>query len=702
MNTNIYNDIIQKIAEYYDLNLTSFIPNTNWYQCNKNKNLYLINHIIDNVSQSNNILGKADYIQINFVLDNMMLKNIYTETKLSKKRLLHLDNNTSNMKKLKSYHINWNDMVSASSIRNYMNDDPCIDYYKEYNIVSIDSIPTKGIKIKLENNIHTKYILENGNKFEESVIEMIKKNHNVIQVGTHYDARNEDKYKETINIMKEGVNIIYQGVLHNYNDNTYGLPDLLVRSDYINKLMGYDIIAEDEMKIGSPKLNVPWHYKVIDIKCSTIPLKNDLVSNTNMMAYKGQVYIYTEALNKILGTTMNTGFILGKRYEIEKQEIIVNNMNKLGLILFDCELIMKVKKACNWIRDVRNDGIKWTLNPIPSRNELYPNMKNNKDDPYTNIKKQFAVLYNEITSIWNCSYEARQIAHSKGITSYKDIKLCAETMGFSDTKTSQTINKILDINRQTKNVISNILPSNIYERENWMNNNSNILDSFLDYETIITESGEQYIFMIGIGYEENKKWVYKNFIMEELTNINELAMFNKFDEYINTILNKNNKEYIKFFHWSYAELTFYSKFKNKNPLEKFNKNYTFYDLNKVFIMEPIVIKDCLSFSLKSVAKALHRYKLIESIWPEGECSNGLNAMILALNYYNNINTNNINTNNINTNNINTNNINTNNINTNNINTNNININPHIMNEIILYNEIDCKTMWEILHLIRKN
>ena len=408
-------------------------------------------------------------------------------------------------------------------------------------------------------------------------------------------------------MMKEGVNIIYQGVLHNYNDNTYGLPDLLVRSDYINKLMGYDIISKDEMKIGSPKLNVPWHYKVIDIKCSTIPLKNDLVSNTNMMAYKGQVYIYTEALNKILGTTMNTGFILGKRYEIEKQEIIVNNMNKLGLILFDCELIMKVKKACNWIRDVRNNGIKWTLNPIPSRNELYPNMKNNKDDPYTNIKKQFAVLYNEITSIWNCSYEARQIAHSKGITSYKDIKLCAETMGFSDTKTSQTINKILDINRQNNSNIlhsnilhSNILHSNItsnilYERENWINNNnSNILDSFLDYETIITESGEQYIFMIGIGYEENKKWVYKNFIMDELTNINELAMFNKFDEYINTILNKNNKEYIKFFHWSNAEPLLFNKKIEEYYLDKNEYNLNWIDLLKIFKYDksPIIIKEC--------------------------------------------------------------------------------------------------------------
>jgi hypothetical protein len=83
--------MIPKMAEYYstlyNVELVNLIPHTNWYQCNKNKNLYLISHIVDNVSQINHIIGKTDYIQINFVLENNMIKNIYTETKLSKKRL---------------------------------------------------------------------------------------------------------------------------------------------------------------------------------------------------------------------------------------------------------------------------------------------------------------------------------------------------------------------------------------------------------------------------------------------------------------------------------------------------------------------------------------------------------------------------------------------------------------------------------------
>jgi hypothetical protein len=59
-----------------------------------------------------------------------------------------------------------------------------------------------------------------------------------------------------------------------------------------------------------------------------------------------------------------------------------------------------------------------------------------------------------------------------------------------------------------------------------------------------------------------------------------------------------------------------------------------YDLNKVFIQEPVVVKGALNFSLKTIAKALHNNGLIRSNWDsDNKCSNGLNAMIMANDLY---------------------------------------------------------------------
>jgi len=91
------------------------------------------------------------------------------------------------------------------------------------------------------------------------------------------------------------------------------------------------------------------------------------------------------------------------------------------------------------------------------------------------------------------------------------------------------------------------------------------------------------------------------------------------------------------------------------------------DLYQIFIEEPIVVKGALKYSLKSIAKALYKNKLINTTWETSECNNGMNAMLLAHKYYNMSKKDNI-----------------------------------IMKDIIKYNEIDCKCLWEIIKYLREN
>jgi hypothetical protein len=311
-------------------------------------------------------------------------------------------------------------------------------------------------------------------------------------------------------------------------------------------------------------------------------------------------------------------------------------------------------------------------------------MKNDMNSNFHHIKTELNEQLKDITSIWNCGYKKRIIAHQSNIYSWDDRRLNAKSMGFdANNKIGKTIDKILNINTQDEDIIR---PEKvIYDRLNWFNKSSDTQEFYLDFETLneVNDINNTLIFMIGLGYmDKSGEWIFKCFVMKEKNKSSELEMFNTFYSYINNILENNNKTHSKFYHWSNAEVTMYNDFlKRNNNLNNMN-NYTFYDLNKVFIQEPIVVKDALNFSLKTIAKALYKNGLIQSNWDsDNQCSNGLNAMIMAMNLYDE----------------------------------RYNIlnnkskkrkflcdieDEQIMKNIIHYNSIDCKVLWEIHELMR--
>ena len=145
-------------------------------------------------------------------------------------------------------------------------------------------------------------------------------------------------------------------------------------------------------------------------------------------------------------------------------------------------------------------------------------------------------------------------------------------------------------------------------------------------------------------------------------------MINNFWNYIKKLLKEYNKSQAIFVHWSPAEKSAYEKLQTRHfglPNKKL------LDLYQVFLDCPIVVKGALSYTLKSVAKALYENKLINTIWDtRNQCSNGLNAMLLAYNLYKN--------------------------------NKNVTTNLPTMKEIESYNEIDCKCLYEIIMYLRKN
>jgi hypothetical protein len=581
--------------------------------------------------------------------------------------------------KINSPDNNW---VAASNTRNYMLDDPILDYLK-YNSSKNEVITKKRKRDSSErasSETFLEHIFENGNKFETLIVGRIKsmvKHNEFIEIGKSYEARNLDNYLKTLNAIKQGVPIIYQPVLWNSNNKTFGCADLIVKSSFASKIFpSYSSYSKLDSDL----------YEVYDVKCSNLKLKSDFDSLLNEIAvkpYKAQLWIYTDALNKMQSTKATRGFLIGKNYYREKtvnKKLTTENYSdpfeKLALVDFNNYLeeanIEKTIEAINWIKEVKKNK-RLRIDP-PNDSRLYPNMKNTQDNEFHYIKKELAEKNKELTLIFSVGKKGRDLALENGISKYDDPNLSATILGFNpETKVAGIVNNILDINRlETKLISRKVWPNNqekmiafneITNLGNWKNSK---VKCYVDIETINTSVYKlntvksNFIFMIGLGVIKDDVWSFYVFTANSLDLSEENRVISEFEQKLLQIEKELlMKESIPIFHWSNYENI------NLKPFLNINECYKFYDMCKWFKDCGICIKGSLDFKLKNITRALNKNKLTQIMWDDN-VSGGLDAMNLAYNYYKS----------------------------------NLK-NPTALKDIEYYNEIDCKSMSEIHNILNK-
>ena len=572
--------------------------------------------------------------------------------------------------------------ISATKLRNFMLNDHLVDWLNEYYFKN----KPKNNNINHQFNFNN-FIMLKGIEFENSLIKYIKTIN--IPVVTVSNSITDETVQKTIDLMKNGAFIIHSAPVRNHTNNTHGVIDLLVRSDYIHKLVEDCPLTEEEEKIpsyfdGNIK---PYHYIVIDIKYSTLPLRangKNLLNSGSYPAYKAQCLIYTQAVGLIQNYTSQYAFILGRRWKYEKKSIKYNNykcLNKLGIIDYntvDKLYVQKTVEALEWINNCKKNGNTWSISP-PSRIELYPNMCIDSGK-WQKIKENLASDIGEISNIWNCGYKNRNIGISKGIKSWKNPKCTSKNIGINGSR-GVIIDNILDINRQT---VDKIRPKKILNNLfNWKSQTVN--EMFVDFETLsdifssFTDLPNQkqtdMIFMIGVYWKNKKTWEYKSFIAKEGTLTEE---YNIMDEFNTFVKKQGNPKlwywYADKFFWKKSENKLYDIFIKQNENRKtrnIKNNWTsqnWIDMGEIFKKEPIVIKDCFKFGLKAIAKAMKNNNLINTTM-DSDCNSGMNAMISAFKCYQE---------------------------------NDNVVNSVIMKDIEKYNEFDCKVLFDILTYLRKN
>jgi hypothetical protein len=587
-----------------------------------------------------------------------------------------------------------NDWVSATSIKNYLLKDPLIDWL---DLQYKNNKSGSGVH-QIQNNNMENILFEMGNKFESEVINTLRTKYpNSIKrvIGSRISPELNDL---TFQYMNEGTPIIEQAVLYNLENKTYGVADILIRSDWINRIFSIAAIPESEETRKAEKLSGNYHYRVIDIKWTTMYLCSNgktIRNSYRFPAYKGQLAIYNAALGIMQGYTPNEAFILAKSWNLNdgKQEGH-DCFTKLGCIDFgdfDNKYIEETHDAIKWIRNVRQNGPQWTCNP-PEVEELYPNMCNKYDAPYHSIKQNLADKLKEITQIYNVGIKNRQIAHKKKIYSWDDSRCNSKNLGIKGIKIGPIVDKIIKINRDSKKLIKPAIVKN--NMQNWQTEND--LDFYIDFEgissslykqDIILENGktaDSFLFLIGVGYKRNDMWNYKVFLMKNISKIEERKTIEEFTEFIEMetkkYMNANNliiRCTPRFFHWSNAEKSMFSAASKRhgNAFNLWAQSVEWIDMCKVFTDEPIVVKGAKRFALKEVARNMASHGMIQSNWSTHGPDNGLEAMTSAIKYYHYMDN------------------------------PAKNLNEYDafalkMVSIINYNEVDCKVIWEIVSYLR--
>ncbi len=597
-----------------------------------------------------------------------------------------------------------NNWISGTTVANYLNGEPLLDwlglYYNDYHF-NEKMITRSSSKKNHDNPVNTKArnemldknpLLSNGLLFEKAIYDDLQEKYGEAFYKVFendgstldYDAL----YKETLKQVESRRPIIAQAVLVNKDAKIRGTADLLVRSDFINKIFKKDIIDPSDYK-----KNDRTYYFVIDIKWTSMTLCVDgktIRNDGRFKAYKGQLYIYNYLIGKIQGYIPPIALIMAKNWKIDSRyEAVSGNScyDLAGIIDYmnrDNIFIKKTLEAINWINMIHLSGLNYSpLNPTIK--EMCVNASNYNDNGWNNVKKEILKKTNDITQVWRLTQKHRDYAFDKNIKKWNDDDCTTQNLNMSKTKTSETIDKILQINKQD---YYKLLPNNLKDirdnRFNWKKKFPS--DFFIDFETLSEQVSQldkidiydstmntQIIFMIGVGYELNDKFHYKCFRMETYDLDEERRILSEFKDFIDALaadLDHLNEYHPRLFHWSNAEVAMLENaFKRHSGLEKMWTNHIeWVDLCDIFTNEPIVVKGALCFKLKDIAKAMYSHGLISTSWGSSEISDGLNALMYGMKYYKSpIKT---------------------------------DEEIKIMEHITEYNKIDCKVLWEILTCIR--
>lgn len=567
-------------------------------------------------------------------------------------------------------NIDWSDWVSAGQTRNFLIDDPILDWLSEYGFrrdsTTAEWIPNREfchgfLPDHHPSNTHYlpecdfgKFIVGKGVEFERCVYALIDKI--VVDAGPEAPIRVAQGHAEikdwkcvarTFQLMQQGVPVIYQAVLWDPSTRTFGTPDLLVRSDFLNCIISGSMPVDSE-NIPATHLGTDFHYVVVEIKYTTLPFDSFGEVGNDKAHHKAQVALYNHALGNLQGYESKFGFIIGRSWK-RKDERGNGCFEQIGRFRIEQPQFRKPSidwfqaalTAAEWVRRVRNEGMNWRVLPSESVSELRPNMANKNDAPFHGAKRKIAEETGEITQLWMVGVDKRNaFVDRHRCNDWKNECCTSAALGLTNAAHDR-LEKMLWINRDPDAPLVSPDPVET-EREAWMESEG--IEFFVDFETcsdldddfaaLPEKGGNALIFMIGCGHFESGEWKFECFVADRLEPSCEKEIILKWVSHMDAVRDRlaPTCKSPKVFHWSPAEKSTlseaYNSARSRHGQAWADPNW-FDFLGRVVkpreSSDCFVVKGAFGFGLKAIGKALYGHGLIETCWSDGP-TDGLGAM----------------------------------------------------------------------------
>ena len=491
-----------------------------------------------------------------------------------------------------------------------------------------------------------RFLMHQGRAFERALVADLASRWEVLRVATRPDqARSREAAIATWEAMQGAIPIISGGVFRDPQLRTYGIVDLLVRSDVLGELSA-DAFAGDPLELPVIGLSHGRHYRVVEVKFQTLELlrTGDLTTAAGELDTLAQTWIYNEALGRLQGFTPPSAYVVGRawRQGDERGDRVWERLGRIRHDVFlrgrNMELRELVHDATAWVRRVRTEGAEWRVLPIPSVPELWPNMKAG-DVGWHDAKARIAQELADLTLLPRVGVTERARAHAAGITRWDDPRLDASVFGVSIRDTA-ILDAVLAVNRDGGPPLRPVrlrdgawrtrAPVEVYVDFEFM---QDLADDFTGFPR---KGGQALIFQIGCGTYRDGEWRFRQFTVEDLSLDAEAKMIDEWLTYLRALCGASATDLreARVVHWSAAEQSnferAYDNARTRHPDREWPP-LPWYDLLRDVVQAaPVVVRGAFSFSLKSIARAMRANGLIATDWGEG-LADGAGAMAGAWN-----------------------------------------------------------------------
>ena len=506
--------------------------------------------------------------------------------------------------------------VSLHSFYGYLLEDPLLDwldYYKNTDSIQkcIERNPPMYNKKNNQKTNITFSLIQKLQDFSE------KNNFTYTYISSldnkNYESLSIYQYNKTKEAIEQKYDIIIRPVLLDYTKKSYGIADCIIHNKVLKEFCKeYNIIIQDLDTISSVDGYV--------VCCTTLK---------NTYPYNSKLSKWDKILHKIYSKYATiTGSICSKETNI----LLLGNTS--GII---CKKTFTdtIHKGIEWVHTIRNEGTEWLScidkTTVPTNKKMMPNMCNKYDNVWRNVKKELAERWGEITLLWYCGIQQRRKAHSKNIFSWKSdipISTFIQSMYTSSeqlySKRKNIMSSMIQLHRTNHKIYHSV---DFGELSEPYIDTDKALEVFIDFEVlpsgIFVEKQKETIYLIGMYWKnpETQEFVKNSFIAENISLYSEKKMIQEWWKNVKSIRRKYKKEKVILYHWSKAEERFLDKAFSRHSLhymkDSFSSGkYELRDLMEMYVEGEVVIRNVWSYSVKDIAKGLHKNGFIPEVWDD--------------------------------------------------------------------------------------